>query len=121
MRLVPTVLDLVPTPLGLVPTLLDQALIQPQTLPVPDSVFWCARPSLWNVLCFGVWVLGRQHTKTLSPAKARFGAGSVPDPAVLALDPTVLVLDPALLVLVSSCVHLFTFQWGGGQGGNPEV
>ena len=31
--------------------------------------------------------------------KARFGAGSVPDPAVWELDPVMLVLDPAVLVL----------------------
>ena len=33
---------LVPTPLDLAPTPLDYALVQPQSLPVPDSMFWCA-------------------------------------------------------------------------------
>ena len=36
---------------------------------------------------------GSDHTKSLSPAKASFGAGPVPDPAVLVLNPVVLVLD----------------------------
>ena len=48
-----------------------------------------------------VWVCrgwaGSKHTTTLSPAKASFRAGPVPDPAVLVLDPAVLVLDPRII------------------------
>ncbi len=40
-----------------------------------------------------------KHIKTLSPAKANFGAGTVSDLAMLVLDPAVLVLDPVMLVL----------------------
>ena len=88
-----------PTPLHLVPTPLDQALVQvqPQSLPLPDSMFSCAccLPSactlthkgfhkggraaegrlLYGWACRG-WA-GIKHTKTLSPAKASFGAGPV--------------------------------------------
>ena len=32
--------------------------------------------------------------KTLNPAKASFGAGSLPNPAVLVLDPSVTVPEP---------------------------
>ena len=120
----PTALDLVPTPL-------DQALVQPQSLPLPDSMFWCAccltspctptrkggglwppprrgarglRPSPPFVEscmggCAGGWT-GSKHTKTLSPVKASFGPGPVPDPAVLVLDPVVLVLHPEDIILI---------------------
>jgi len=47
----------------------------------------------------GCWAGINKHTKTLSPAKARFGAVPVPDPEVLVLDPAVLVLNPAVLIL----------------------
>ena len=47
-----------------------------------------------------------KHTNTLSPEEASFGAGPVPDPAVLVLDPAVLKLhDPAVLVLRSMDIH----------------
>ena len=58
---------------------------------------------LYGWVCRG-WA-GSKHTKTLSPAKASFGAGPVPDPAVLVLDPAVLVLDPAVLVLRSMDIN----------------
>ena len=35
-----------------------------------------------------------KHSERESPKKATFGAGSVPDPAVLVLDPVVLLPDP---------------------------
>ncbi len=44
-----------------------------------------------------------------SPAKASFGAGPVPDPAVLVLDPAVLVLDPVVLVLHPVVINLSLF------------
>ena len=126
----PAPLDLEPTPLDLVPTPLDQALAQPQSLPLPDSMCWCAcclpspctpthkggglrpppqrgarslrrRASICGIL-FSGWVCrgwaSSRHTKTLSPAKASFGAGPVPDPAVL-------LLDPALLAQVVLALH----------------
>jgi hypothetical protein len=42
----------------------------------------------------------------MSLAKASFGVGPVPDPAVVVLDPAVLVLDPAVLVLRSMDMHV---------------
>ena len=59
-------------------------------------------------MCRG-WA-GSKHTKTLSPAKASFGAGPVPDPAVLVLDPAVLVLDPVVLVLHPEDINLIVFR-----------
>ena len=54
-------------------------------------------PPLWA----GVWGwAGSKHTNTLSLAKASFGAGSVPDPALLALDPAVWGLGPPVLISV---------------------
>ena len=47
-------------------------------------------PVLWVGVC--VQELGRQQALQESPAKASFGVGPVPDPAVLVLDPAVLVL-----------------------------
>jgi hypothetical protein len=53
----------------------------------------------------------------LAAAGARFGPGSVPDPAVLVLDPAVLEKHPAVLGLGSSCIHLLggVMGWGGGE------
>ena len=53
---------------------------------------------------------GSKRTKTLSPAKASFGAGPVPDPVVLVLDPAVLVLTPVVLALHPEDINLTVFR-----------
>ena len=47
--------------------------------------------------------------KTLRPAEANFGAGPVPDPAMLVLDPAALVLDAMMLVLPPEDLNLSGF------------
>ena len=58
--------------------------------------------------------LGSKHNKTLSLAKASFGAGPVPAPAVL-------VLDPAVLALSSMDMHALTLEYPQMIDGYPWI